>query len=204
MFQIGAKSLKLYGQVGGCWGALVNRSYSGLPLFVSMAVRNGSEALSGCHPYRAAMGLRTGCQDWWCCPCPELFRFLANGDFQVSNPDGPTTFPGYDLEVWHEVKCYLQTPGDAKLHVMFWLDGQYLGEFLWPEEPWMAAPAYFDISAQEGSVWYDDVCINPPAACPFTAADLNCDGVASVQDVVLCVNEAFRGAPPRPPCCVHQ
>lgn len=162
----GTKSLKMFGQIGGCWGAVADREYSGLPLLITMAVRNGSESLSGCHPYRASCALRTGCPDWWCCPCPELFGFMPNGDFHVSLPGASQTFTGYALNTWHKVKCYLWTPGDGSLHVKYWVNDKYLGEFLMPEAAWMANPAYLDIAVQEGTAWFDDVCVShelPPA-----------------------------------------
>lgn len=39
------------------------------------------------------------------------------------------------------------------------------------------------------------------APCLIEAADVNCDGVVNVLDVVEAVNHAFRGFPPLPPCC---
>lgn len=68
--------------------------------------------------------------------------------------------------MWHQVKCDLWTPGDGYLHVKYWVNGQYLGEFLTPEEPWMQTAGYLDIAAQEGTVWFDDVCINTTGSIP--------------------------------------
>lgn len=155
----GTKSFRMYGTLGSCWAAVADRQYSGFPITVSMAVRNGTESLSGCHKYRGACDLRTGCGQWQCCPCPGVFRFLPNGDFQVALPGANATFPGYALNVWHFVKFSMSLPGDGSLHVRYWVNEEYLGEYTIPEESWMSSPAYLDISAQEGTAWFDDVCV---------------------------------------------
>jgi hypothetical protein len=120
------------------------------------------------------------------------------------SPDTQTVFTGYALEMWHDVKSYLWLPGDASLHVKFWVDGQCLGEFTAPEEAWMPGSAYVEIASLEGSVWFDDICISSATTCPFAKEDCDCNGVINIQDVVCTVNSAFRGEPTQPSCCLHK
>ena len=57
----GNQCVKLYGSVGGCWGALLHRELNVSPPFtVDFNIYNGSENLSGCHPVRGVLSLRTG------------------------------------------------------------------------------------------------------------------------------------------------
>lgn len=158
----GLQSLRMFGTLGSCWAAVVTRPLQfENSLELTFAVRNGTEPLNGCHPYRAAIGLRTGGPNWEDCPCPSLIDFLPDGSLRVHNsPNVPVVFAGYPLDVWHQVRCLLATPGDGLLHNSVWVNGEFLGEFTIPEEPWMHSDAYFDLSSQEGTVWFDDVCVN--------------------------------------------
>jgi len=160
----GSQSLRMFGQLGGCWGAVATRPIQmDLPLEISFAVKNGSEPLSGCHQYRATLGLRTG-PDWPDCPCPPLVRVLPNGDIELPYFSPATIFSGYALGSWHNVRSLLSTPGDGYLHMKLWVNASYLGEYTLPEEPWMSETAYLDISSSEGTAWFDDICVNPLAA----------------------------------------
>ena len=163
----GSQSLRMFGQLGGCWGAVATRPIQmDLPLEISFAVKNGSEPLSGCHQYRATLGLRTG-PDWPDCPCPPLVRVLPNGDIELPYFSPATIFSGYALGSWHNVRSLLSTPGDGYLHMKLWVNASYLGEYTLPEEPWMSELAYLDITSQEGTAWFDDVCVAP---APTSAA----------------------------------
>ena len=42
-------------------------------------------------------------------------------------------------------------------------------------------------------------CFVPP--CPYAAADVNCDGVINVYDILEAINVTFSGKPVPPPCC---
>jgi|SRR3989344_3892323 len=197
-------SLRMYGSVGGCWGVVAVREYFGFPLSISLAVKNGTEDLYGCHPFRAQLGLRSGGTHWSNCPCPALVLFMENGDVEIRiPPSSPRVFSGYSLEEWHTVSCSLWLPGDSFLHSVIWINGDSLGEFTMPEESWMHDPAYIDLSSQEGTVWFDNVCVNSSIlpTPSFAAGDNNCDGIVNIVDVILEVDFVFRGRPSQPPCC---
>ncbi|MBI5265910.1 MAG: T9SS type A sorting domain-containing protein [candidate division Zixibacteria bacterium] len=170
----GSQSLKMFGVLGSCWGVVATRPMAmNLPVDINFAVRNGTEPLSGCHPYRAVFGLRTGGPDWWNCPCPQFVVFLPNGDIRIPQPSGTIDFSGYALDTWHTIKCDLSSPGDGQLHVKIWANDEFLGEFEWPYESWMTESAYLDISSQEGTVWFDDVCVKPgPPPVTTVALDI--------------------------------
>ena len=169
----GSASLRMFGLLGSCWGSVVTRPISmDLPLEVTFSVTNGHEPLSGCHPYRAMFGLRTG-PDWWDCPCPGLLTFLPNGDIKLGPWGGATVYTGFALDTWHDVRCRLSLPGDSQLHAEFWVNSSYLGEITLPEESWMSEPAYLDISCQEGTVWFDDICVGPASEPEFLPVALD-------------------------------
>lgn len=212
----GSTSLKMFGSLGSCWAATMARPYQGFPLQISMSVRNGSEDLTGCNQFRGSLGLRTGGPQWWNCPCPDLFHFLENGDIRIPLPQGsPTVISGFPLEAWIDISCFLWLAGDSQLHMLLWINGSYIDEFVVPEEPWMSGPAFVDLSCREGSAWFDDVCVNSFGTCIpdtvvigepclFEAGDMNTSGSVDVVDVVGVINRAFRGAELTPnPCNRH-
>jgi len=58
--------LKLYGVVGGTWGANAYRKYAFPESFtLETAVYNGAEPLSGGHSYRGCSPLRTASPRYW-------------------------------------------------------------------------------------------------------------------------------------------
>ncbi len=163
-FTSGVHSLKMFGQIGSCWAAVATRPIAmDLPLEVSFAMKSGTETIYGCHPYRGVIGLRTGGPDWWNCPCPQFIVTLPSGDIRIPTPAGPVDFAGYALNQWYNYRLILSHPGDNLLHVRIWVDDDYLGEFTWPHEAWMMQSAYLDISSQEGTAWFDDVCVSSAA-----------------------------------------
>ncbi len=159
----GNQSLKMYGRTGACWGAVADKLLEiSFPLTVDLAVRNGTENLSGCHPYRASLGLRTG--PVWQDQGLPLWMFLENGDLRITLDPAQPVFSGYDLETWYNVRVETRLTDDV-LFAKYWVDGQYLGEFSqdYSDRDWIHNIRYVDIAAQEGTVWFDDVCISSGA-----------------------------------------
>jgi hypothetical protein len=168
----GSSSIRTVGVVGGCWGAGATRQVEMvLPLQITFAVQNGHELIHGCHPFRGGFGIRAGGPDWWDCPCPTLLTFTSDGGVRINGPDGEfTDFSGYPLNTWHTVQCVLTAPGDALLHATISVNGEFLKETVWPEEPWIIGPVFLGIGADEGTAWYDDICVSSsPAAVPLSA-----------------------------------
>ena len=156
----GSQSLKMFGEIGGCWAAVATHPFDiSLPMVFSFWAKNGTEYISGCHAYRASFGIRIG-PNWPDCPCYQLVKFMPNGDLLLpSADDGQTEFPGFPLGEWHKIKCQLTLPGDGFLHVEVWANSLYLREFTLPEEDWFSeGPAYIDLAGEEGSAWFDDIC----------------------------------------------
>lgn len=184
----GTSSLKMFGIIGSCWGAVATHPIQmDLPMEITFAVRNGDEPLSGCHPYHASFGIRTGGPDWWDCPCPPFLRFLPNGNIEIPWPAGEESeFSGFPLGIWHEVKCYLSTDGGGILHVEIWVNDQYLGNFPIPEESWMGEPVFVDIASQEGTVWFDDVCVQSNISIGAICASVNVNE-SPIQGVTVTV-----------------
>jgi|GEM_PF-4541823 len=166
----GNNSLRFYGLLGGCWAGLASHPLEiSYPFTLEMAVRNGSEPLSGCHPYRASLEFKTG-PNWWDQGVPGGFWFLPNGDFKVNLNSTDPSFSGFALNAWHKVRVEYDTPGDGLLHAKYWVDEQYLGEYTRSIDPGGFNPQYIMIGAQEGSAWFDDVCVSP-----LTAVSVNLD-----------------------------
>ena len=157
----GSSSLSMFGLIGSCWAAVATHPIEmNLPMEITFAMRNGSESIFGCHAFRAAFGLRSGGPDWFNCPCPQLLRVLPNGEIELPlSTNNPSVFSGYTLNTWQNMRCRLETPGDGLLHVQFWVNDAFLSEFTLPEEAWMSQSAFVDISSQEGTTWFDDVCV---------------------------------------------
>jgi len=160
VYASGSQSMRAYGVVGGCWGTSITRLLeTSFPLSVSMSIRNGSENLYGCHPYRGSMGLKTG--TFWGDPGIGIFQFLENGDFRVDLTPTAPVFSGYALNQWHDVRIELKREGNLILG-KFWINNDYLGEFSRDvsEVSYIDSLRYFNIAAQEGTVWFDDVCVS--------------------------------------------
>ncbi len=173
----GNYSLRAGGVIGGCWGTVLTRPVSlSFPMTLEMAVRNGSEYIYGCHAFRTHVGFRTG-PNWWDTPELALFKFLPNGDMEIIFTQPYEVQTGFNLNQWYHIKVRLTVPGDGLIYAQFFVDGNLIGEYSRPWENWMANANYADITVQEGTGWFDDVCVNSsvlasveldikPGSCP--------------------------------------
>lgn len=155
------KSLKLFGQIGGCWAAITYRQFVPPSAFdLEFDVLNGAEGLSGCHPYRGDVGLRQGTH-WWN-PSRELIIFWNDGTIRVEG----VNLGQYEVSRWYHVKISYRRAGN-QLSRMYWLDGQSLGQV----DTTIQDPAqedsldHFELAAQEGSAWFDNIKVQPPCPC---------------------------------------
>lgn len=159
----GSQSFHFYGVIGGCWAAVAARPLEvEFPFIIEMAVWNGTESLSGCHPKRGHLQIKA-CSTWTCPSRLGLFHFLSNGDLEVNAGQHRDTISGFTLDEWHATKITLSLLGDDSLRVGYWIDDTFLGEYTVSEESWMsdASDEFLMISSEEGTTWFDDVCITP-------------------------------------------
>jgi hypothetical protein len=157
--------LKLYGVLGASWGALAYGSCNFTSSFtIESRIYNGSESLSGAHPERGNLSLRYG--TYWYAPtnpCRSLILF--KGDGTVTGTDGSVIMDSYETERWYDIKMqYDRVDDDITVH--YWIDGTDIGS-IQVNNVDMAKELSFDhyeLTAQEGSVFFDDVIITPEPA----------------------------------------
>jgi PKD repeat protein len=152
----GNQSLKLYGTIGGCLGALAYK-----PIFINesfeieVAVRNGNESLSGCHPDRAYIGLRKG-ENW---SNPGRAFVLFKGDGTIESGGKTISLGSYSELTWDTVKVkYARI--DSTIELSYWINSAYKGSEILPVIEEEDSLNNLDITAQEGSAWFDDITVN--------------------------------------------
>ncbi len=160
------KVLKLFGVLGGCWGAGAEHQCSFPTQFiVQFKVYNGSETLTGCHPHRADIGMKQG--TYWTNPGRGLILFRGNGN--VTAADG-TILQTYQTERWYDVKIHYQRI-ERNLTLRYWIDDIYRGQVQLTVDdiPREESFDHFQLVAQEGTAYFDDVCIipGPPTLGPY-------------------------------------
>jgi hypothetical protein len=149
----GEKSLRLYGVVNGCWAAITYRPLTVAPPYqIEVAVRNGDEALSGCHPHRAEIILRKGF-DW---PNPNRYLILFRGDGTIQNGGG-NSLGAYTPLTWYNIGIRYERPSPSEVKISYWIDGVYKGYEILPPLAEEDDLTNLDLSSQEGSAWFDDV-----------------------------------------------
>lgn len=150
------KVLKLYGEVGSFWGALGYYPVS-LPqsFTLRIKVRNGSEVLGpGGHLYRGWIGLRNGTH--WSQPSVSIGGFHSDNTLRDngSNVVGTST---YSTSQWHDLKfdCWF---GNGTWKVRYTVNGIQRGiSSQAVSSGTFSSMTHLDLSAQAGSVWFDDI-----------------------------------------------
>jgi hypothetical protein len=166
------QSLKLFGAMGSCWGSLGYRPFTPVASFkLEFDVYNGAEELSGCHPDRAYVGLRQGTS--WINPSRSFIQFMGNGDIW-----GDVALGQYQTAKWYHVEIGYQRSGN-QLALSYWIDGEFKGQAQLTISDTAIEDSFdhLDLTAQEGSVWFDNISITE--GCPN---DADCDGVNDSED----------------------
>jgi hypothetical protein len=171
--------LRLYGSIGGCWGAVASHPVTPQSAYqddflIHFNVRNGSEALSGCHPLRASLDMKTGCT--WQTDSRRLLHVESDGTLST----GTTTIGWAPLNTWYTVAIRYTRLDAQSVRIQYWLEGQLKATVVEAAQPHESDLTHLMWGAQEGTVWFDDICISEPR-CP---ADTNGDGQIDVQDVL--------------------
>jgi hypothetical protein len=179
----GSKSLRLYGQVGGCWGALTYRPINVKPpYYVEVKVNNGSENLSGCHPLRAALAIYEGTS--WTNRGRSLVVFIGDGQIRtswdgggtsdMSGPEGNRLVLGeYSPGIWYTVRVKYEILDASTVRLTYWINGVYKGEHDFTTSSVEASFTNLSLTAWEGTAWFDDVKVwaaEPPAENTFTGS----------------------------------
>ena len=120
----GNNFLKLYGSIGGCWGALAYRPLNiSAPFEVEVKIKNGDEALYGCHPDRAGFGIRKGTH--WSNPSRSFIQFYEDG--KIKTGEG-TLIRSYSTLTWYTMKVRYERPSTSTVKLTYWIDGVYKWE----------------------------------------------------------------------------
>ncbi len=152
----GANSLKLFGSLGGCWGALAYRAIGAEdPYELELYVRNGNESISGCHPERAYIGLRKGTH--WSNPARMFLWFRGNGVIEDAAGNSLGT---YDVLDWIKVRVKYERPNASDVVLSYWIDDVYQRSTTYAAHEEEDDLTNLDLTTQEGSVWFDDIRIS--------------------------------------------
>lgn len=184
----GSQSFKLFGIVGGCWGAVAHREIGIAPPFeISFSVANGGENLSGCHQNYG--GAKLGVGPSWTFNDRSLIKFseageIRGGNIDITGNDG--IFLGnYSSDVWYHVKIRYEMIDPATIRLSYWIDGEFRGQ---QNEPFLAYEhdlAYLEIWAAEGTAWYDDVHVTSLDPTPHTCAGIEATIVGTDGDDII-------------------
>jgi len=154
-FFSGAKSLRLHGQLAGCWAAIAYRPLAlSAPYEVEVAIRNGNESLSGCHPDRAGIGIRQGTS--WQNPSRGFILFKGNGTIESA---GGLTLQNYTTLSWYTVRIRYERPTSSQVRISYWVNGVYKGVETLSAHAQEDQMTNFEINAHEGTAWFDDIAI---------------------------------------------
>lgn len=154
VYDSGAKSLRLFGIIGGCWGALAYRPITVVaPYIIEVRIRNGNEALSGCHPDRAYIGLRQGTS--WSNPSRVLINFMGDGSIRSGSSNILET--SYSTLTWYSIRILYERPSSTQVKVSYWINGVSKGYETFTAIAEESLLNNLDLTTQEGTVWCDNV-----------------------------------------------
>lgn len=148
------QSLRLYGVINGCWGALAYHPLNVSPPFeIRLDVMNGNESLSGCHPDRAGIGLRVGTS--WTNHGRGLINFKQDGS--IKSGGGNVNLGTYSPMLWYSVKIRYERPSASEVKLSYWIDNQYKGSETIPSAPYENDLNNLSLGVNEGTAWFDNV-----------------------------------------------
>jgi hypothetical protein len=196
-----SQSLKLVGVLGDCWGALAHRELTVAPPFVvQFSVRNGSEALSGCHSSYGALSLNSGPS--WETPARGVIGFdvddrtgerIIRGSSNRDDPVDGVDLGRFEPATWYKVQIKYEVVDASTIRLSYWIDDVPRGSYEYPALPDEAELAYLSLSVGEGSSWFDDVRVSPatPTTLPVCAGDCNGDRQVTVDEIITMVGIAL-------------
>ena len=151
----GSNSLKLYGQVGGCWAALAYHSINLSPPFtVEFAIRNGDESLSGCHPSRGGIGLREG--NSWSNPSRG---FIVCRNDSIFAGDNKTFLGSFTTLKWYDIRVSYELITSNSVKLTYWIDGTNITSITVPQIADESKLLNLELNVQEGTAWFDNIIV---------------------------------------------
>jgi hypothetical protein len=174
----GSQSLKLYGVLGGCWGALAHRPVAVTPPYtIQVSIKNGAEPLSGCHPLYGNVNLNTG-SSWttderallvFDSADPATGKRYIRGDWGGTPPGVDINLGEYAPDTWYTVKMHYERVNAQTVRISYWIDNVFKGGWDVPALAYEDNLTYLSLQSAEGSAWFDNVSVSPSAA-PTQAA----------------------------------
>jgi len=160
----GNQSVRLYGAVGGCWGALLHRPVNVSSSFtIEFQTRNGSEPLSGCHPLRSIIALYTGAS--WTTGGRKIISF--DGDGQIRGSSSPSNSPSgsvlgtYATGEWIKTKITYERLDASTVRLSYWINDQLKKTEVLAALSYESQLAYLSPAVAEGTAWFDDIKVTP-------------------------------------------
>lgn len=157
------QSAQLYGIVGGCWGAIIYHELQVSPPYtIQFYARNGTESLSGCHPWRASMAL--GTSPSWTTPQRFLAGFDADGAFFTDWPS--ISGPDFPLLTWINVRITYEFLNAKTVRIGYWFNGKLYKWIKYTPTEYEDQLAWLGLASAEGTAWYDDISVTsgvPPS-----------------------------------------
>ncbi len=152
----GKNSLKLFGAINSCWGALAYRPLGiSPPFYVEVKVRNGNETLGGCHPSRAGIALRQGTR--WQNPSRAFVDFKNDGTIESGGKN--VNLGTYSSLTWMSLKIGYERVSKSEVRLSYWINGKYKGNETLAASNYEDQFTNFQVSVNEGSAWFDDISI---------------------------------------------
>ncbi|MFH1527492.1 MAG: dockerin type I domain-containing protein [Bacteroidota bacterium] len=153
----GSNSLRLFGEINSCWGALAYRELNAKPPFyVEVKIRNGDESLGGCHPMRGGLSLRHGTS--WTNPSR---RFILFDDGIIYGGDDSMALGSFQTLTWYTIKVLYEQPSPNNIRLSYWVDDVFKGSQNYEAFDVESQLLNLELVVQEGTAWFDDVKVEP-------------------------------------------
>ncbi len=153
----GDKSLHLFGTISGCWGALAYHPIEISPPFeIEITVRNGDEALSGCHPARGEVGLRQG-SSW----TNLERRFISFNDGVIYGGSDDFILGTFQSLSWYSIRVVYEQPDSNTIRLSYWLNNSFIGSQVLAAIDSETLLSNLQLVVQEGTAWFDDIIVKP-------------------------------------------
>ena len=168
----GNKSVRLFGALNGCYGALAHRPIgTNAPFEIEFAARCGSESLGGCHPEYVTVQLHTGPS--WTYNGRTLLRFHNDGKVYGGNWTAPTSgvvLGAFASEIWYKIRIRYVIESQTNVVLTFWIDDQLRGQTNYAAETFEASLSYLSVASNEGTTYYDDFRVSAVTTPPVPTA----------------------------------
>jgi hypothetical protein len=163
---------RLHGLVGSFWAAGASRAYDVPERYtLRMRVYNGNETIpGGGHQVRAHIGTRQGI--CWTNPSRGYLTFHKNGTVLAADN---SVLQSYLTGRWYDVRIDYDR-GPSNIALQYWINGIFRGTVVVPRHSADHLQDRVELTAQAGTVFYDDVSVCTGPGCTMTNVALQANG----------------------------